>query len=86
MVAPITFLVLLSKYKAVYFPNLEELSFRKVLAFPKASSKGLQFKILSSIGTNPILFRAPWILVRKAMHRFALSVFPAPDSPEIQIA
>ena len=73
-------------YKTVYFPNRDELSFQKVLAFPKASSKGLHAKILSSIGIAKLVYLEEFILVKKVMHLFVDSVLPAPDSPEMQIA
>ena len=43
----------------VYLPNLEELLFLVVVALPKASRKGLQAMILSSMQTSRILDLRP---------------------------
>ena len=61
------------------FPNLEELSFLVVFAFPMASI----------IGEEESTFFSTWVSVEEpptvAKYRiayFAETVFPAPDSPE----
>ena len=62
---------------------------------PKASRIGLQAIILSSmlspdpfykITTFPFYTYTFWSYVKKAMQSFVFTVFPAPDSPEMQIA
>jgi hypothetical protein len=69
----------------MYFPNLDELLFLAVLELPKASRTGLVLKILVSIGALlGSIFLVP-SEVRKAIAILALSVLPAPDSPEITI-
>lgn len=49
IVAPRIRLLVPSTIIRTYFPNLDELSFRTVLAFPNASNTGLHAKIHSSI-------------------------------------
>lgn len=58
----------------------DELSFRMVLAFPKASKMGFASRICCSIHEC-----LPLIAARYCRINFVLSVFPAPDSPEITI-
>ena len=67
----------------MYFPNLEELSLRLVLALPKASRTGLDLSSLSFTMSTLAFF-----LVVAAMNCntfFDASVLPAPDSPEISL-
>lgn len=82
------------KYSLTYFPNQDELLFLTVFALPNASRIGLQSRILSSIVTyfyssfasrsSPLANEV--ILVRNFIAYLALTVFPAPDSPDITIA
>jgi hypothetical protein len=76
-----------------YFPNLDELSFLTVFAFPNASKIGLHLIIIYST----LIFSAELereisfllileIAVKNFKAYFAFSVFPAPLSPEITIA
>ena len=58
-----------SKSKRVNLPNLDELSFRKVLALPKASSNGLEATILSAI-VGPECCVVPLSLASRADWRF----------------
>ena len=73
-------------YNTVYFPKRELLSFLKVLLLPKHSNSGLQLIILVPMGMLWTLFRASRILMMKDKHLLVLSVFPAPDSPDMQMA
>lgn len=69
----------------MYFPNLDELSLRLVLALPKASR--IEFDCNNTFLTLSISFW-PSLLVTAAMYFmiiFEASVFPAPDSPLITI-
>ena len=79
------------------FPNREELSFRRVRAFPKDSRRGLADKTRCSrvvlevleaeVEAGPGEERAFWlvILAKYCMIILVASVFPAPDSPEMII-
>ena len=67
-------------------PNLEELSFLAVLAFPKASNNGLESNIYSSMHNSFFIFLFFYTLARYFKIIFVDSVFPDPDSPEITIA
>eukprot|EP00834_Sanchytrium_tribonematis_P007734 NODE_750_length_4219_cov_1.247330.p4 type:complete len:104 gc:universal NODE_750_length_4219_cov_1.247330:1355-1044(-) len=65
-----------------YFPNLLELLFLKVLAFPNASSKGFVAKIMSFKCVIFVSF--VFLIETSAMYckiLLALSVLPAPLSP-----
>ena len=65
---------------SIYFPKREELSFRFVLAFPKASKTGLLPINLTLTASTFFL-----CLVAAAMNSkifFDASVFPDPDSPK----
>ena len=66
----------LSKYNLISLPNLDELLFLYVLAFPKDSNIGLQFNILFSKEPN---------YAKNFIHNLAFSVLPAPLSPLIMI-
>src|SRR3954447_26652051 len=84
-------LVALSNMISMYFPKREELSFLVVLALPNASMIGFVARIASSV-----LLMASWpfltlvlsgdsLVAKYRMMYFALTVFPAPDSPETTI-
>jgi len=70
------------KWISRYLPNLDELLFRNVFALPKDSSNGFVASTMSLIS---------WIdeldpldtLAMYCISRFAASVLPAPDSPEM---
>ena len=62
-------------------PKREELLFRAVVAFPKASRMGLPAMIASEIGS--FLSLPSFGRVKNDRMCFVLSVFPAPDSPEM---
>lgn len=64
------------KSMLMYLPNLDELSLRTVLAFPKASKMGLASKICCSIQECCPLVEAKYCKIS-----LVLSVLPAPDSP-----
>src|SRR5277367_2659346 len=75
---------------SMYFPNREELSFLVVFALPKASMMGLVAKICSSVwlippGVVPTFRRFGFFgsstVAKYLIMYFALTVFPAPDSP-----
>lgn len=65
-----------------YFPNLDELLFRNVFAFPKDSRSGLVASTMSFISWMDELL-PPETFAMYCIMRFAASVFPAPDSPEM---
>ena len=65
-----------------YFPNREELLFLKVFAFPKLSSNGFVASTISLISEMDESV-PPETLAMYCMIRFAASVLPAPDSPEM---
>ena len=58
-----------SKSKRVNLPNLEELSFLKVLALPKASSRGFDATMRSAI-VGPVDCVVPLSLASRADWRF----------------
>src|SRR5271154_2887964 len=75
---------------SIYFPNREELSFLVVFAFPNASMMGFVAKICSSVwlippGVVPTFRRFGFFgsstVAKYLIMYFALTVFPAPDSP-----
>ncbi len=66
----------------MYFPNLDELSFRVVLAFPMASMTGEEARTRFSIVVSVAL---PPTMAKYFMAYFALTVLPAPDSPDTMI-
>ena len=68
----------LLKWMSMYFPNRDELSLRIVFALPKASRIGLASRICCSIQEC-----FPEMAARYCKINLVLSVFPAPDSPEI---
>lgn len=70
------------KWISRYFPNRDELLFLSVFAFPKDSSKGLVASTMSLISWIDELL-PPETLAMYCISRFAASVFPAPDSPEM---
>jgi hypothetical protein len=93
--APVIYLVFLLIKILRYLPNLEELSFLIVLAFPNASRIGLHLIIIySTLTFSPELDEETEIsflfILEIAVKNFkaylAFSVFPAPLSPEITIA
>lgn len=65
-----------------YFPKREELLLRRVFALPNDSSRGLVARTMSLVcwmdESEP-----PEALAMYCIIRFAASVFPAPDSPEM---
>lgn len=65
-----------------YFPNREELLLRNVFALPNDSSKGLVAKTMSFVCWIDESL-PPDTLAMYCMIRFAASVLPAPDSPEM---
>src|SRR6266480_6693180 len=78
---------------SIYLPKREELSFRVVFALPKASMIGFVARICSSVW---VIAAVPRCLLldadtgdsRVAKYRItylALTVLPAPDSPETTI-
>nr|GFS60648.1 hypothetical protein NPIL_219851 [Nephila pilipes] len=69
------------KCTSMYFPNLLELSFLTVFAFPKDSSKGLASRICSVMRLLGDLFTA----AKYCIISLVLSVLPAPLSPLQQI-
>ena len=64
----------------MYLPNLEELSFRVVLALPIASMMGEDASTLFSTWVS--VAEVPPTVAKYRMAYFALTVLPAPDSPE----
>ena len=84
---------LLSNRISRYFPNRDELSFRVVLALPKASMMGLVARICCSVSLMPLASLAPAAALRLPglsgsstvakyrMMYLAETVLPAPDSP-----
>ena len=71
-------LPVLLKWMSIYFPNRDELSLRIVFALPNASRMGLASRICCSIQEC-----FPEMAARYCKINLVLSVFPAPDSPEI---
>ena len=67
----------------MYFPNLEELSFRVVLALPMASMMGDEARTLFS--TCVSVSDVPPTVAKYRIAYLALTVLPAPDSPETMI-
>ena len=81
MTCPPTTLWALSNCTWKNFPKREELLFRTVLAFPKASSTGLLSRICCWIlPAPPPCDRC----IRYCRTILVASVFPAPDSPLIR--
>ncbi len=78
IIAPRIRRLLVSNMIFTYLPKRLLLWLRSVLALPKASRAGLQATILCSMPFLPALQPA-----RKEIAIFAVSVFPAPDSPLI---
>ena len=72
------------KWTSNHLPNLELLSLRNVLAFPKASSTGFALNNLASMSPPPV--SAPATSDKYLKHVLVVSVLPAPDSPDIKIA
>ena len=68
---------------SVNLPNLDELSFLTVLALPNASNNGFVSKTCFSTPLVPSSCFAE--CAKYCMMCFAVSVFPAPDSPETKI-
>lgn len=79
--APVTFPPFVI-VRSRYLPNLDEFALIPVVAFPKASIMGFIWSILSS----RLRFGALLRYTSCFSNKFALSVFPAPDSPLITIA
>ena len=78
------------------FPKRDELSFRTVFAFPKASKIGLlssrRWTVISrplmrsfAVGTEDSVGRVHSAVTRWLITIFTVSVFPAPDSPETKM-
>lgn len=65
-----------------YFPNRDELLFLNVFAFPKDSSSGFVARTMSLVCCMDESL-PPDTLAMYCIIRFAASVFPAPDSPEM---
>ena len=92
MCAPIMLNCLL-KSISMYFPNLEELSFLVVLALPIASMIGEEtITRRSTLVSTPVLPSptsfapaVPPTVAKYLMAYFALTVLPAPDSPDTMI-
>ena len=64
----------------MYLPNLEELSFRVVLALPMASMIGEDARTLFSTWVS--WSEVPPTVAKYLMAYLALTVLPAPDSPD----
>ena len=67
------------KTTKVLLTNRDELLFLTVFAFPKASKRGLDFKITSL--TCSAVWPPPETADKYSMINFAATVLPAPDSP-----
>ena len=65
---------------SIYFPNLDELSFRVVFAFPMASMIGDEARTRFSIWVS--VWEVPPTVAKYLMAYLALTVLPAPDSPD----
>ena len=81
-------LPLTSNCISMNFPKREELSFRVVHALPKASSSGLDSSTLTSTersSCNAPSAEWPPMKARYFMMSLAVSVLPAPDSPEMRM-
>ena len=65
-----------------YLPNRDELLFRNVFALPKDSNSGLVASTMSFISWIEELL-PPDTFAIYCIIRFAASVLPAPDSPEM---
>ena len=61
----------------MYFPNLELLSFLRVLALPKLSKSGDVSRICSVMRLDDALFAT----AKYCVNSLVLSDLPAPDSP-----
>ena len=64
----------------MYLPNLEELSLRVVLALPMASMIGDEAS--TRFSTCVSVAEVPPTVAKYRIAYLALTVFPAPDSPE----
>ena len=74
------------KMISMYLPKRDELSFRVVLALPIASITGFEARILASICVSPSSVPgAPQTVARYRIANLALTVLPAPDSPDTMI-
>eukprot|EP00438_Fugacium_kawagutii_P000549 Skav223850 [mRNA] locus=scaffold2304:390000:390242:+ [translate_table: standard] len=66
----------------MYFPKREEFSFRRVLAFPSASSTGIESRTCrSTFDMQDSVPPAP-AKAKKRITNLVVSVLPAPLSPE----
>ena len=65
---------------SIYLPNLDELSFRVVFAFPMASMIGDEARTRFSIWVS--VWEVPPTVAKYLMAYLALTVLPAPDSPD----
>ena len=68
-------MLVLVKLMPISLPKRDELLFRRVFAFPKASRMGFVCRTASS--TPP----PPACTARNCIANLVVSVFPAPDSP-----
>ena len=82
----------ISNCNCMNFPNRDELSFLIVVAFPKASNKGLLSKIRCTIVEVEVVVvgsRAgaddSEIVAKCCKHILTVSVLPAPDSPDTKM-
>jgi len=66
-------------------PKRDELSLRTVLAFPKASRMGFDRSTRSMTPAFDVASAPRPTTVRYRMTILVVSVFPAPDSPEMRI-